>query len=196
MTGNFDIAGTLTAQGTPEEIGKSWAKHLAGTVAFSAREGEIRKMALLGNILSLKSVRDLLKGDVGLGEHGFKYHSITVGAKIENGQVSVEQATLDSGALGLAATGTVNLENYESRLTVLVAPFGKLDRVVRKTPVLGYVIGGALTSIPVGVTGDIRNPLVVPLGPRAVGSQVLGVFERTFKLPGKIVEPLSAKPSN
>jgi hypothetical protein len=196
MTGSFDIAGTLTAQGTLEDLGKSWAKHLAGTVAFSARDGEIRKMALLGNILSLKSVSDLLKGDVGLGEHGFKYHSITVGAKIENGQVSVEQATLDSPALGLAAAGTVNLENYDSRLTVLVAPLGKLDQLVRKTPVLGYVIGGALTSIPVGVTGDIRNPLVVPLGPRAVGSQVLGVFERTFKLPGKIVEPLSAKPSN
>jgi hypothetical protein len=196
MTGHFDIASTLTVQGTPEEISKSWAKHLAGTVAFSAREGEIRKMALLGKILSLKSVSDVLKGDVGVGEQGFKYHSVTVGAKIGNGQVSVEQATLDSPALGLAATGTVSLENYDSRLTVLVAPFGKLDRMVRNTPVLGYVIGGTLTSIPVGVTGDIRDPLVVPLGPRAVGSQVLGVFERTFKLPGKIVEPLSAKPSN
>jgi uncharacterized protein YhdP len=196
MTGNFDVAGTLTTRGTPGEIGTSWAKHLGGTVTFSARDGEIRKMALLGNILSLKSVRDVLKGDVGLGEHGFKYHSITVGAKIENGQISVEQATLDSPALGLAAAGTLSLENYDSRLTVLVAPFGKLDRMVRNTPVLGYVLGGTLTSIPVGVTGDIRNPLVVPLGPRAVGSQVLGVFERTFKLPGKIVEPLSAKPSN
>jgi hypothetical protein len=196
MTGNFDITGTIRARETPQELGRSWAKHLTGTVAFSARDGEIRKMALLGNILSLKSVSDLLKGDVGPGEHGFKYHSVTVGAKIENGQVSVEQATLDSPALGLAATGTVNLENYDSRLTVLVAPFGTLDRMVRKTPVLGYVLGGALTSIPVGVSGDIRNPLVVPLGPRAVGSQVLGIFERTFKLPGKVVEPLSAKPSN
>jgi hypothetical protein len=194
MTGNFDIAGTLTAQGTPDEISEAWAKHIAGTVAFSARDGVIRKGALLGNILSLKSVRDLLKGDVGLGEHGFKYRSISVGATIANGQVSVEHATLDSPALGMAAAGTVNLENYDSRLTVLVAPFSNLDRMVRKTPVLGYVIGGTLTSIPVGVTGDIRNPLVVPLGPRAVGSQVLGVFERTFKLPGKIVEPLSAKP--
>ncbi|MBS0580551.1 MAG: AsmA-like C-terminal domain-containing protein [Proteobacteria bacterium] len=196
MTGNFDIAGTLKAQGAPEEISKSWAKHLAGTVAFSARDGEIRKMALLGNILALKSVSDLLKGDVDLGEHGFKYHTITVGTKIADGQVAVEQAILDSPALGLAAEGIVNLENYESRLTVLVAPFGKLDRMVRKIPILGYVIGGALTSIPVGVSDDIRNPLVVPLGPRAVGSEVLGVFERTFKLPGKLVEPLSAVPGN
>jgi hypothetical protein len=196
MTGHFDIASTLTVQGAPEDIGKSWAKHLAGTVTFSARDGEIRKMALLGKILSLKSVNDVLKGGVGVGEQGFKYRSIAVGAKIENGQVSVEQATLDSPALGLAAAGEVNMENYDSRLTVLVAPFGKLDRMVRKTPVLGYVIGGALTSIPVGVTDDIRDPLVVPLGPRAVGSEVMGIFERTFKLPGKIVEPLSAQPSN
>jgi hypothetical protein len=196
MTGKFDIMGTLTARGTPEQIRKSWATHVAGTVTFSARDGEIRKMALLGNILSLKSVNDLLKGDVRLGEQGFKYQSIAVGTRIENGQVAVEHATLDSPAMGLAAAGTINLENYDSRLTVLVAPFGKVDRMVRKIPVLGYVIGGALTSIPVGVSGDIRDPLVVPLGPRAVGSQVLGVFERTFKLPGKIVEPLSAKPSN
>jgi AsmA-like C-terminal region len=196
MTGKFDISGTLTARGTPEQISKSWARHVAGAVTFSARDGEIRKMALLGNILSLKSVRDVFKGDVSLGEQGFQYRSIAVAAKIENGQVSVEQATLDSPALGLAAAGTASLENYESRLTVLVAPFGKLDRMVRKIPVLGYVIGGALTSIPVGVSGDIRDPLVVPLGPRAVGSEVLGVFERTFKLPGKIIEPLSAKPGD
>src|SRR5262249_49269371 len=112
MTGNFDIAGTITAQGTPQNLGKSCARHLAGTVAFSARDGEIRKMALLGNILSLKSVSDLLKGDVGLGEHGFKYRTISFGANIASGQVSIEHATLDSPALGLAATGTVNLENY------------------------------------------------------------------------------------
>ena len=196
MTGKFDLAGTLTARGTQEEISKSWARHVAGTVTFSARDGEIRKMALLGNILSLKSVSDLVKGNVSLGEQGFKYQSIAIGTRIENGQVSVEHAALDSPALGLAAAGTINLENYDSRLTVLVAPFGKLDRMVRNIPVLGYVIGGALTSIPVGVSGDIRNPLVLPLGPRAVGSEVMGVFERTFKLPGKIIEPLSAKPGD
>ena len=90
--------------------------------------------------------------------HGFDYRSIAVGAKIENRELTIEQAALDSPALGLAAAGTINLANYDSRLTVLVAPFGTLDRIVRKIPVLGYVIGGAFTSIPVGVSGDIRNP--------------------------------------
>jgi len=39
------------------------------------------------------------------------------------------------------------------------------------------------------VTGDIRNPLVVPLGPRAITDSLLGIFERTLKLPGKLVVP-------
>jgi len=71
-----------------------------------------------------------------------------------------------------------------------VAPFGSLDKLVRRVPVFGYVIGGTLTSIPVGVSGDIANPSVLPLGPSAVTSQLVGVFERTLKLPGKMLAPL------
>jgi len=31
--------------------------------------------------------------------------------------------------------------------------------------------------------------VLVPLGPRAVTEHVLGIFERTLKLPGKLVVP-------
>jgi hypothetical protein len=89
----------------------------------------------------------------------------------------------------MAANGTIRLSDYDTRMTVLVAPFGRVDRLVRGIPVIGYVIGGTLTSIPVGVSGDIRSPLVVPLGPRAITSELLGIFERTIKLPGKLVAP-------
>jgi hypothetical protein len=89
ITGTFNMASVLTAKGPTEHIGESLAEHLAGSVDFSTRDGEIRKMELLGDILSLKSVRALHKGDVGLGGHGFKYRSMTVGAKIENGEMIV-----------------------------------------------------------------------------------------------------------
>ncbi len=194
ISGNIDMTSVLTAKTPTERIGESIVPHLAGSVEFSARDGEIRKMELLAKILSLKSVRAVLKGDVGLGAHGLKYRRIEADAKIENGELTLEEAALDSLALGLAATGRINLGNYDSRLTVLVAPFGRIDRIVRKIPILGYVIGGAFTSIPVGVSGDIRKPLVAPLGPRAVGSEVLGVFKRTFTLPGKLVEPRNTTP--
>jgi hypothetical protein len=50
-----------------------------------------------------------------------------------------------------------------------------------------------MVALPVAVTGDIRNPVIVPLGPRAITDQLLGIFERTLKLPGKLVVP-SAQP--
>ncbi len=77
---------------------------------------------------------------------------------------------------------------------MLVAPFGRVDQLAREVPILGYIVGGALTSVPVGVSGDIRDPRVVPLGPGAVTSEVLGIFERTLKLPVKLITPAEKNP--
>ena len=52
-----------------------------------------------------------------------------------------------------------------------------------------------MTALPISVHGDIRDPVIVPLGPRAVTDQLLGIFERALKLPGKLlVPPQGAKP--
>jgi hypothetical protein len=161
-------------------------------VAQAGRCGEIRKFALLGNILSLTDVAGVLEQKVKIDRDGFDYRDITLQRSFGGGRFDVGQAFLDSDALGLASTGRIGLD-YQSRLTVLVAPFSRVDRVVRGNPIVGYVIGGAFTSIPVGVSGDIRSPLVVPLGPSAVSRELLGIFERTLKLPGKLLAPLDAR---
>ena len=70
ITGNINMTSVLTDKTPTEHIGESLVEHLAGSVNFSAQDGEIRKMELLAKILSLKSVRALLKGDVGLGGTG------------------------------------------------------------------------------------------------------------------------------
>ena len=44
------------------------------------------------------------------------------------------------------------------------------------------------------VKGDIRDPVVVPLGARAVGSELLGIFERALKLPVKVFDPEALTP--
>ncbi|MBX9965406.1 MAG: AsmA-like C-terminal domain-containing protein [Burkholderiales bacterium] len=185
LTGTFDLSAKLRAKGRAKEL----VRNLEGPIKFNARDGVIRKFALLGNILALKNVTGVLKKGVNLGAEGFDYKKLDVRGHFGNGAFEVEEAALDSPALGIAANGAVDLTGDKSRLTVLVAPFGRLDRLVRKLPVVGYVIGGTFTSIPVGVSGDIRNPRVVPLGPGAVTSELTGIFERTLKLPGKLLAP-------
>jgi hypothetical protein len=88
------------------------------------------------------------------------------------------------------------LAGSDTHLVVLVAPFTRANRLVRKLPLVGYVVGGTFTTVPVSVSGDIRKPLIVPLGPEAITSQVLGIFERTFKLPGRMLKPLEAGPTD
>jgi len=187
ITGDFDLQADISTQGKREEL----AKNLKGTVTAAVRDGKVMKFALLGNILSMANVAALLeKGGPKLDDAGFPYRTIDFAGHFEEGKFIVDESAFRSAAVGLVATGWVSVLDYQSRLLVLVAPFSRLDELARKVPILGYILGGTLTSVPVGVSGDIRDPLVLPLGPGAITSELVGIFERTLKLPGKLIAPL------
>src|SRR5688572_16097201 len=150
-----------------------------------------RMFALLGNILSFRGIASVRE----MKEEGFSYRSISAKGHFERGAFLVEEASFDSDAVRLAAHGRVDLLGADSQLTVLVGLLTRVDRIAGAIPLVGDVFGGSMTALPMGVQGDIRDPLIVPLGPRAVSDQLLGIFERTLKLPGKLVVPAQeAKP--
>lgn len=184
ISGNFDLKADLRAKGRLRDF----ARNLEGTVSAESRDGRVMKFALLGNILSLKGVSDMLKeGTAKVDDAGFPYRSLSAAGRFEAGRFIIDESAFNSPAVGLAATGWVSIVDYQSKLSVLVAPFARVDRLARKVPIVGYIFGGAFTSIPVGVSGDIRDPLVVPLGPGAVTSELKGIFERTLKLPADLL---------
>ena len=188
ISGETDFQAILSTRGRREEL----LRNLEGTVVGEARDGRIMKFALIGNILSMRSIAEitsLAEEGADKRKEGFPYRRLAVKGRFHEGQFLLEEGAFDSPAVGMAANGTVRLSDLDSKLTVLVAPFGRLDRLVRKIPILGYVMGGALTSVPVGVSGDIRQPTLVPLGPRAVTGELVGIFERTLKLPQRLVAP-------
>ena len=90
----------------------------------------------------------------------------------------------------VACEGDIDLVDDKMNLVILVAPFKTIDRIVKKIPLIGSVLGGKIVSIPFRAKGDIDNPTVIPLSPTAVGSGVLGIMERTLKLPITIIQPL------
>lgn len=187
ITGEGEFAIALKTQGRVDEL----LSNLEGTGRAEVRDGRIQKFALIGNVLSLLDIQDLPQTaqEIASGAQGFRFRKILAAGRFSSGQFTLDEGAFESSVAGMAANGTIRLSDYDTRMTVLVAPFGRVDRLVRGIPVIGYVIGGTLTSIPVGVSGDIRSPLVVPLGPRAITSELLGIFERTIKLPGKLVAP-------
>jgi hypothetical protein len=188
LTGEFDVRADLSTSGERSD----WMRNLRGPVQVEARNGRVMRFTLLANILALGNVANMLqRTGTQLDPRGFAYRRLIIDGQIGEETFTVHQSAFDSDSLGLVATGKVNLVDRRTGLTVLVAPFGRLDRLVRKVPIIGYVMGGTFTSIPVQVTGDLRDPLVVPLGPAAVTSELAGIFVRTLKLPAKILEPVS-----
>jgi hypothetical protein len=181
ISGNADLRAELRTRGRRPEL----LRNLTGTLQAEARKGRVQRFALIGNILSLRNIASVTEAKDG----GFPYRSLSAKGHFERGEFILEEGFFDSDAARLAAHGTVDLFGDQSQLTVLVGLLTTVERVAGAIPILGYVLGGAMTALPVGVSGDIRNPLVVPLGPRAVTDTVLGIFERTLKLPGKLVLP-------
>ncbi|HVJ12716.1 MAG TPA: AsmA-like C-terminal region-containing protein, partial [Burkholderiales bacterium] len=184
ITGVTDLRAELVTRGKVDEL----LRNLTGTVRLDVSDGRLEKFELLGSILSMANFSNITELHKAAAA-GIPYRTIMVGGHFEGGQFVVEEAGFDSNALRLAASGRVGIAEPDTQLTVLVAPLARVDRLVGAIPILGNVLGGVLTTVPVAVSGDIRDPRVVPLGPHAVTDQLLGVFERTLKLPAKLVVP-------
>jgi hypothetical protein len=187
ITGNAELRAEVKTNGRtrPELL-----RNLTGTAQGELRNGRVMRFALLGNILA---VRDIASPSE-MRKNGFAYRRMTASGRFERGEFLVQEAFFDSKAARLAASGRIDLQGSDSRLTVLIAPLTSVERVVGAIPLLGDVFGGTMVALPVSVSGDIRDPTVVPLGPRAVTDQLLGIFERALKLPGKLVPPQETRP--
>jgi hypothetical protein len=184
ITGNADVRAELRSEGRRPDL----LRNMTGTVQAETRKGSVKRFALIGNILSLRNIASATQ----MKEDGFPYRSMTAKGHFQDGNLMLEEGFFDSSAVRLGGHGKIDLLGADSRLTVLVGLLTNVDRVTGAIPIVGYVFGGSMTALPVGVSGDIRDPLVVPLGPRAITDSLLGIFERTLKLPGKLVVPPSA----
>jgi hypothetical protein len=186
LTGDFSMSARLAGEGTEEAAYRS----LRGPVDIEMKDGRIRKMTLLSSVLELLNVTDLLRGQFpDFRKEGFAYKSLVVRGEAKDGKFALREAVLDAPSMKMVASGEVDIASREADLKVLVAPLRTVDAVVRRIPVLGYILGGSLLSVPVTIKGDIRDPKVTTMDPGAVGAGLLGIFERTLKSPVHVISP-------
>ena len=70
----------------------------------------------------------------------------------------------------------------------LMAAFSRIHALARHIPIVGAMFT-RLVGIPVSVTGDLRDPTVVPLRPEAVGQSLLNLMSAIFKAPIELLDP-------
>ena len=186
-TGTYNLNGEILAKAKPEAITRS----LKGELVFSASEGRIYRFGLLAKLLAVLNVTEIYRGEVPdlIGE-GFAYHSMSARAKLQGGKIIMDECSIDGTSMGIACEGALDLIEKKMNLLILVAPFKTVDRIVELLPLIGGVLGGKLISIPFRAKGDLDDPTIYALPPTAVGSRILGILERTLKLPITIIQPV------
>ncbi len=187
--GTYSLEGNFKGQG---EKGP-FLEDTTGRVLFVSQEGVVYKFGLLAKLFAFLNPIDLFKGKLpDLSTKGFAYELLEIKGHFEKNYLIIDESRLDGTGLRLFASGKLNLKDQKVYLTALVSPFVAIDTLVSHIPIIGWVLTGkskTFFSIPVEIRGSIENPEIIPLDPRAVSKRLLGIIERTFKLPVKIFFP-------
>jgi hypothetical protein len=188
MSGRFDLRGEVSAQAEdPDQLVKS----LDGSISLQARDGRIYRFSLLAKIMALLNSTEIFFGQAPqLEKEGLGYHAVRVEGEIDEGVLKLDRMLIDGHSMEIAFRGDIKLSDGTVDLIVLVAPLKTMDRLVKRIPLVSTIMGGNLISIPFRVTGEAADPTVVPLSPKAVGSELLGYMKRTLKLPFTLFQPL------
>ena len=185
--GTFSLNGELMSKARLEDFPKS----LTGNLDFTADQGRIYRFGMLAKIFALLNVTEIYRGEVpDLAGKGFAYNSMSANAVFEDGKLIIKESSIDSPSMGIAIEGDIDLIKKKVDLTVLVAPFKTVDRIVKLIPLISNILGGKLVSIPFRAVGELGDPDVIPLSPTAVGSGLLGILQRTLELPITIIQPV------
>jgi uncharacterized protein YhdP len=186
MTGRFDLQGELSSRGKPDTL----IQNLDGNLIFNAKDGRIYRYGTIAKIFALLNLTEIFRGKLpDVAQEGFAYYTISSKGKVENGKLLIKEAIIDGSSMEIVFEGNIDLVEKKVNLNMLVAPLKTVDFVLRKIPLIRDITGRSLISIPFRVTGDLGNPDVTYHPLSSVGSGLLGIMERTIKLPVKIIQP-------
>jgi hypothetical protein len=180
MVGEYSLNADLSGTGSVKTLHTG----LAGDISFVSENGRIHKMTLLSRLLSVLNILKLPD----IRQEGFKYHSIQVEARAENGLILLEKAVIDAENMALFFTGEIYPFDNRLDLTCLVAPFKTIDTIIQFIPLVNTILEGRLVSFPAKATGPIDDPVITPLHPSAVGEGLINMFFSLLKSPARLLE--------
>lgn len=184
-TGSFRFATRLSARGGDPE---SLLHSIEGPVELTARDGRINRWSLLSKVLTVLNVTNVVRGKFpDFRKEGLPYKTARIRGEYKGKVLHLTEGTLYGPTIGIAASGKVDLGTSQTDVKMLVAPFRTVDWVIRKIPLVRYIMKKTFLSVPFTVKGDYRDP-TVSFDPVGVGAGLLGVLGRTIELPLKLLE--------
>ena len=180
---SYDLEGEILLPATTQDPLQS----ITGRLDLSSQNGRIAYSSMLMKILSVINVTESFTGGASdLQKEGYGYKTAQLKMGLRDGKVRLEEILLDGNSLTITGQGSVDLKSQDVDIKMLAAPLKTIDRVVNKIPVINYIAGGSLVSIPLRVTGKINNVSVTTMAPSDVGKGLLNIMGRTLNAPFKL----------
>ena len=185
----YDLAGEINLPTTRQDP----AQFMSGQIEFSSDNGRIQYANVLMKVISVLNVTEVFTGGKSdFTEEGYGYTKAYAKAVIGGGKLQFDEILLDGNSLKITGQGSIDLKDREVDIILLAAPLKTVDHIVNKLPIINYITGGSLISVPLRIEGEISDLSVVPIPPSAVGKGLLGIMGRTLKAPFKLVESAAA----
>ncbi|MFC1542518.1 AsmA-like C-terminal domain-containing protein [Pseudomonadota bacterium] len=167
-----------------------WWQGLEGRLRLRVNDGRLMTGGTLSKFLAAISIADLpdlffgSRGD--LTSPGLGYKRLQLEAVLRGKNVGIHQLAMRSSAMDVAGQGSMDLEQADIDLTLVVRPFQNLDALLSRVPLIRDMFGGAAHTLIRRVYrmhGPIANAEVTQISTSEAGLSDPGMVEHLLNLP-------------
>jgi hypothetical protein len=196
-TGNLSLDGFFSGNGRDTE---QLFRNLYGTGQFTIDNGTLYHSSILIRILDWMSLQKLIRSPQAVrpGDR-FIFDRIAGNFTIGNGILHLDDITMTSPVLNAGAQVRLDLTDRTLRADIGVKPFGTIDALVGRIPVVGHVLTGDDQSITTyhfeaaGTWPEIETRYK-PF--EKIGSGVFGYIERILMTPKRLMDKVFSSSSD
>jgi hypothetical protein len=189
------ISGTLSSTFTLQgEIGR-FLPTCDGKVNLRLNQGLMRGFTSVSRALALFNVGKLLTFNFpDVDKDGLLFDRIKGNLTFTDGVIYSDDLAVSSPAFDMAFVGKADLVKDRLDFIIGVKPLQTVDKVLSNIPLAGWILTGEKKAFVVAnfhVTGSSHDPDVEAIPFSSLSDMAVGIFKRTFGLPGKIVDDVT-----
>jgi len=187
VTGTFSLGGQVQVSGSARD---DLIRTAAGTLTFKAKDGMIRKFAVLSKVFSILNVSQLFKFQLpDMVSGGMPYSRITARLSLADGVIVTEDLFIRSNAMNISVVGKTDLVKGVTEQTIGVQPLQTVDKVVSRIPVVGWILSdedGRVLTVYFDAQGPLDDPVVQAVPVQSLSKGLLDAFRNLFELPARL----------
>lgn len=181
------LSGTFFLQG---EIGR-YLPTCNGNVNLRLSKGLLRGFTSISRALALFNVGKILTFHFpDVANDGLLFDRVKGNLIFNDGVLRSEDLAIASAAFDMAFVGKADLAKDQLDFIIGVKPLQTVDKVLSSIPLAGWILTGEKKAFVIAnfhVTGSSQDPQVEAIPFSSLSDMAVGIFKRTFGLPGKIV---------